>query len=343
MKKEVGFLGLGLCGGNITNEFEALEYNCAYLNTSKEDLNSLKDATHIIHIENAEGAHKDRNKAKELLFNDTNKIFEKIQSVLPQKYIFVSASLGGGTGSGLLPAICEVLIQKYKKVVMPVVVLPKMNESVTALKNAYQCMIELEQLKTGAMFILDNEKNNDIFEINKRFARQLNSLLSEKKDSNKGNMDKSEIKHMLASKGYSIIINLKDKALIPTVIKSVYSNIYAPIENDKVIKYIGISQSTDYDIISALTSELGQPLDYFIGYDDDETVVLLNGLSLPITRLNEIKEKVIQNKDNITNIMKSLKTQQLKNDELDFFDNIIDEDKKETKIYDTSDLLSSLL
>ena len=43
MKEQMGILGVGQCGGNIVSLFEQKGYECAYVNTSMEDLNSLKN------------------------------------------------------------------------------------------------------------------------------------------------------------------------------------------------------------------------------------------------------------------------------------------------------------
>ena len=48
MKEQIGILGVGQCGGNIVSLFEQKGYECAYVNTSMEDLNSLKNAKYKI-------------------------------------------------------------------------------------------------------------------------------------------------------------------------------------------------------------------------------------------------------------------------------------------------------
>lgn len=65
MRNQFGVLALGQCGGNIGIEFERLGYTVVYVNTSKDDLNSIKGA-HKIHIPNSDGAAKNRKRVLQL-------------------------------------------------------------------------------------------------------------------------------------------------------------------------------------------------------------------------------------------------------------------------------------
>ena len=46
MKNEIGFVCIGQAGGNIGNLFDELGFNVLYINTSQEDLDTLKGAKH---------------------------------------------------------------------------------------------------------------------------------------------------------------------------------------------------------------------------------------------------------------------------------------------------------
>ena len=56
--KDIGFIGVGQAGGNIVQLFEQEGYPAMYINTSQEDLNTLKDSKYVYHITNGEGANK---------------------------------------------------------------------------------------------------------------------------------------------------------------------------------------------------------------------------------------------------------------------------------------------
>lgn len=50
MKKRIGFVAIGQAGGNIGRLFEQKGYTVLYLNTSQEDLSTLKDVKFTYHI-----------------------------------------------------------------------------------------------------------------------------------------------------------------------------------------------------------------------------------------------------------------------------------------------------
>ena len=128
MKNSICFLGIGQAGSNIALGFERLGYNVAYLNTSKEDLDSLKYAKHKIHIHGGEGASKNRNAVLKLAAESIDDILINITSVLTQEYIMVIFSTGGGTGSGLGPAVASYLASIQRKVIIASI-LPDEKES----------------------------------------------------------------------------------------------------------------------------------------------------------------------------------------------------------------------
>ena len=88
MREQFGVIGLGACGSNIANLFETKNYNTVYVNTSKEDLDAIK-GVHKVHISGAEGAAKDRKRVLQLATETFPDIIEKIESIIPQKYILV--------------------------------------------------------------------------------------------------------------------------------------------------------------------------------------------------------------------------------------------------------------
>ena len=175
MREQFGILALGQCGGNIGVEFEKLGYAVVFLNTSKEDLASIK-GTHKIAIPNADGAAKDRKRVLQLASEHIVDIVDRITSILTQKYIICTFSAGGGTGSGLSVPLLTYLSQ-IGKVCIPVVVLPdEKHESAKSCENSYNVCAELKSIQgMGATFLLDNSRC-DKFVINGRFAKELDAL-----------------------------------------------------------------------------------------------------------------------------------------------------------------------
>ena len=291
MKNTIGFLGIGQAGSNITLGFERLGYSTAYLNTSKEDLDSLKYAKHKIHIRGGEGASKNRNAVLKLAAESIDEILSDITSVITQEYVMLIFSTGGGTGSGLGPAIASYLSGINRKVVIAAV-LPDIKESPRTCENAYNTCIDIINLQNvGSVFLLDNSNIEDKFALNDIFVKDIDNLLNLNNCSRFGNVDKSEIKTMLTTPGLSIITRQsKAKSTASFIINGLMNNIYAKIENKSPV-IVGISttnRSLDFDDIYC---EIGYPYDDFRGVSNINTLCAVCGYQWPIKRLNELKEK----------------------------------------------------
>ena len=239
MKDQVGFIAIGQGGCNIGLLFEKAGYDVFHLNTSGEDLATLDGARNVHHIKGGEGCNKDRNKAKSLLEDDFEVIAEKITRAVPQEYVFVIFTTGGGTGSGSSPMLIDLLIQYAEKKVGAVCVLPSRGEQLRTFANAYECFVELEGIEgMGATFVLDNDgcSGLDKFAINSTFFDLFNSLLKVPQyQSVKGNIDVAEVKELLSTRGAAIISKLpKGADGTKALIKSFKDNIFAPLEDDRV-------------------------------------------------------------------------------------------------------------
>lgn len=102
LKNDILFVGVGQCGGNITQELEKLNFNSYYVNSSLEDLDTIDtDISNKYHIPKTKGMAKDRQYALEVLGsndnlpNITNKIYENFSNC---RIVYFVLSLGGGTG-----------------------------------------------------------------------------------------------------------------------------------------------------------------------------------------------------------------------------------------------------
>ena len=74
MKDKIAFIAVGQAGGNIGQLFESMGYTVLYINTSREDLETLENAKFRYHVSNGEGCNKDRHKAKQLIVEDFDNI-----------------------------------------------------------------------------------------------------------------------------------------------------------------------------------------------------------------------------------------------------------------------------
>ena len=316
-----GFLGIGQFGGNITRRFEEAGYPCIVANSSREDLSTVKNAKNKFHFREGQGCHKDRKQSKKLLQSNLETLINEIKTKMPGiSTLFICASSSGGTGSGMLAAISKIVRQVLNIRVCIVTVLPSKSENFQSYANTVELFAELEKLEDiGAMFILDNSKHTDKLKINDFFFTHLDALLSNENGSDYGCLDRSEIDQLLSTSGMAVITKLgKDKAdrLVPAITEN---NVYAPIEQNKVIKYISMTSTSRQPDLGELYSAVGIPIDTYIGTNASANVCMLAGLSLPVTRLNEIRAMAQTSAETIKKNMETA-TGHLFDQPLDFLD-----------------------
>ena len=284
VKRKCGLLLIGAGGGNVGTAFYNAGYPSLFVNSAKLYLDSLTeiDERYKYHIPGGEGCNKDRKKSKELFRKDIDNIINEIKEKMPGiEYLFIIGSAGGGTASGVLASRKRIVMNELDlKACIIVTILPNTKtESVKALINAYETLAEIEQLdEAGMTIILDNDKNSNKMRINEMFFCYLDALLTNSSSSVFGNVDNAEIEEMISTPGMAIISKLgKDKSDTQQLISTFRNNIYAPLEDDKVLKYIGlINAGNGKDIrVEDIYSETGTPLDTFTGYEADATICIL--------------------------------------------------------------------
>lgn len=311
MKKKIAFIAIGQAGGNIGQLFEERGFSVLYLNTSEEDLSTLKTAKYKYHITWGEGCNKDRKKAKQLVIDDYDQIAAEIDAKLDAEIVFIIFASGGGTGSGAGPMLCDLLLDDGKTI-GAVTVIPALDESIKSHVNSYECFSELTKIEgLSSCFILDNESGNKLG-LNRTFADDFTAFIEipERIQNVEGNIDKAEIQEALKAHGMAVILH--STADSADVIKKLQDNIYAPIEPDRVVKYITAEMSSNVRMTD-VEKDLGVPVDTF-QTAGEETVLCASGLSFPQTRLDLIYERIDENRETIKKNLKATHELSLKGD-----------------------------
>jgi hypothetical protein len=307
--KNYGFLGLGAFGGNATRLFELAGYPCIAANSSTEDLRQLKDAKNTIHFIGGSGCHKDRRKSKALLKDNIEALINEVKAKMPEiTTLFIFASSAGGTGSGMLAASAKILRNTLGVNVCPVTALPARSEQFKAFANTVELFQELERLDgIGATFILDNDSRKDKLDINETFFAHLDALLTNDNGSERGCVDRGEVDELLRTRGMAVISKLEeDGPDTEQLLVSIRGNsIYAPLEKDRVIRYFCLMNSGGGISTEQIYSDLGTPVDEFIGAGAPSTVCVVAGLSFPKGRLNGIRKTAQANSEIIKQNMES--------------------------------------
>lgn len=341
-----GFVGLGQMGGNVVKSIYAKGYPIMAANTAQSDLNGLdipEDCKY--HILGGYGSSKERKKAKQLLAENNCENFDLLINEIKERFkecrvIFLIGSSGGGSGSAIVPAAKKRLQAETDKIICVVTCMPDDNVSMKEFMNCYEFFQELETIGGGdATFIIDNNKNKEKLVLNEQFACYLDAFLNCETSSTRGVVDRSEIENVLSQRGFCIINKQSsNKATTQTVIEKIRDNIYVSLENDGVVANIALVNSNNNVRLSEIIENVGKPLATFEGWELDATVLAISGCSLPYKKLEEIKQKIEDNKEIIKKNLTATSERRL-TDSIDFLSDISSEKPKSEKVESTRDWL----
>lgn len=292
-------LGLGSAGGKLHKRM--IEFGCkgAAGNGSEQDLKALGDVPTKFKLQGFDGFGGHRDKAVDCLAE--NEEFLEFVANIKEEIIFVMFGGGGSTGSGCATPIIETLIDDRdefgipRKIVCPVIALPSSGEPIVKHTNAYQAVMELQELDgIGATFFIKNDASEDYDYINMTFAKMLDAFLSNDSFGETNNFDSSEKKEMLRNGG-AFVLSLFGPAKDPKMMldKLTKDGIFAPIEDDKVCENIAIihAGNNNKDLTASdVIAEVGKPSNVFEGYNGKQTVIAVSGLTYPVSYINKLGE-----------------------------------------------------
>ena len=109
-------------------------------------------------------------------------------------------------------------------------------------------------------------------------------------------IDIAEQKTLLETSGVAMIHKVLQNEQV-NLLATINDGIYATIEPNKKIKYIGLSQPEAKEDkgtieISSVIDVVGQPIDTYMGYGNSETVLYLCGMSFPKTYINSLADSI---------------------------------------------------
>jgi len=204
-------VGLGQCGGRIADEFARLNSRARRqrgmeiitgafaVNTDASDLSGLEtiggDFQHRILIgarrTGGHGVGKIIELGAEVAREDGDKIVDAVRTVehfFETDAFFLSAGVAGGTGSGSLPVVAQMLRARYpEKPIYALCVLPFSHEEQTEERTVYNvatCLKSTYQV-VDAVFLIDNQRfikkdfsvTNNMAAINAMIAQPFYNLL----------------------------------------------------------------------------------------------------------------------------------------------------------------------
>lgn len=299
LKKKCRMLGLGCYGGKQAKEFIALGYKGDAANGSEQDLKALGDIPKF-RLEGFDGFGGHRERAEDCLVQ--NGAFIYFIENIKEEIVFVFFGGGGSTGSGCATIIAEMLLAQDEgtnKIVCPVIALPSQDEPIAKHRNAYQAVVELQELEgLGATFFINNDSGKDYTSLNSTFTKFLDTFLTNDSYGELNNFDESERLEMLKDGGMMVIslMGAKDNQSLDQALllqKLTKDGIFAPIENNKICENIAIIHAgrNNADIEKdCIIAEVGKPKNVFEGYNGRSTLVAVSGLDYPVSHVMKLGE-----------------------------------------------------
>lgn len=141
IKKDIAVIGLGLAGETVGYGFQQRNYHTLLINGSEQDNQTISSAKNVLVLRGYDGLAGDRNLALEALKNNID-IVKKIKEI-EQKIVLPIASGGGTTGSGSITHVSDIICANPEKIVCPIVLMPRKDESIQKRINAYNTVKDM--------------------------------------------------------------------------------------------------------------------------------------------------------------------------------------------------------
>jgi tubulin-like protein CetZ len=165
----IGVIGTGQAGSKLGSQLYKLGYDTLAINTAAADLQLLDiPETNKLHLKaGLDGAGKDRMRGQEIAEQFADEIAQAIQKQLSECQVFLlAASLGGGSGSGSLKTLINILNTLGKPIIL-LAVLPLIADDKLTQANSFYALAEmtdlLKQKKLTNILVVDNAKVEGIF------------------------------------------------------------------------------------------------------------------------------------------------------------------------------------
>lgn len=345
MKKEIAIIGVGNCGSMISylghKKYPDL-FDTVYINTSQADLSMINDPSAIkfkIGIaEEVEGSGKNRSKMKQYLRDDIEKILSNkdfLDVIAQKKYVFITTSLAGGTGSGASPVLLDILRQAFVDTHFILVgVLPKIKDSLADQGNALEFLSELyEALGDNTTYMVyDNETVSDqsptqaLETVNENVIEDIRILTGiDNYPTQYESIDPADMESIITTPGRLLVArvrknltekNMEDTAFDDLIIKNIKQSCQCETDRNKKVIRWGIITYFTGPVNKLYTSNLDK-LEEFIGRPDErfnhnainsDGNENLNFMYLVASGLSPINDRAKKMKDRVNELKKALAT-----------------------------------
>ena len=291
--KKVLVLGNGQCGNRLLSKLLQKDgrYTGIFCNASMSDMEKLPKLDierNVFYIPNATGTGKNPELASKYIKEEVQKLIDMIAKYPLQDTIIIIVSTDGGFGNGSVKPITIAIKGAIRKGILPeksiniVGVLPSLNEGKIAFKNTIRFWNDLIFLKTKGLIdsiqFIDNNKRKTLEGINECAIEELDYALGFQAN----NIDENDSKRINTEKGYKFLMKLDNKyksidAAIDSAIKE--SVFVQPAKYE--CKYLGVSVRKEDFYADDFKNKFDTLEAPYCGYNDEENLILLSGLSIP--------------------------------------------------------------
>lgn len=333
MRKDICFVCLGQCAGNIGQLLERKGYGVLFLNTASIDIKLLNKSVHVWKIPGAEGCNQDPEKAQGVFAQEYAAIMQKIISFAQKRIVYFVCSSSGGTGGGMTPLVLEAYLEHLAKqeeadwdtyygkldagesAVAPskrraglITVLPGLDESpifnansfnfMRSVWNLYENEVNKEHTNLASYILIDNENNSDLLTLNKQFVDCLDKILKipEQPANALGNVDNADLENAFTTPGILTMAMLERQSFSPgELIRALKrSNIFTQLEGDSCDYWV--SSTTEPLDSAALETELGIPKAYYKTFNDGINLFVVSGAGIPTERIELLADRAEERK-----------------------------------------------
>ena len=333
-------LGFGNCGGQIADlAMKQYQIPGIAINSSSKDLSNINHVTKII-LGNTLGSGKNRDQAKSFIKMHIAALLQqdKFTTMINENdIIFIISSIGGGTGSGMAPMMCDILSRKFseKKFIL-VEVYPPIGESLAAQQNSLDYLKEVRSNMPNVTYMAyDNNKYATL--TTPEMMQKVNNEIVEMLPVFRGDyfyptpfnsIDDQDLLTIVGTPGRMavyILNNIKEKDFdsksiedsMIDIIKNISANV--ELDRDKIVKKIGIITNLNNKLnklidpnYTKIQELIGTPVELFehvyMTATNDETnrmVLILTGLSVPDDRLTKVVQRIESGLEELAQVKES--------------------------------------
>lgn len=309
--KKVLILGNGMCGNRLLSKLLQKDgrYTGIFCNASMPDMEKLPKLDierNVFYIPNATGTGKNPELASKYIKEEVQKLIDMIAKYPLQDTIIIIASADGGFGNGSVKPVVTAIKGAIKRGILPeksiniVGVLPSLNEGKVAFQNTISFWNDLIYLRGKKLIdsiqFIDNNKRKTLKEINECAIEELDYALGFQADT----IDETDSKRINTEKGYKFLMKLdkKYRSIDDAIDNAIKSSVFVQPSNYDC-KYLGISVKEEDFCAEDLKNKFDTLEVPYCGYNDEENLILLSGLSLPKEPIEiiEMALKDIENKE----------------------------------------------